>query len=89
MKYNVLVVNPKDNVAIVIEDIHKGEGVVLPGGDTFYALSDIPYGHKIAINDLEAGASVMKYGEAIGKLKCDVMKGEWVHLHNVLIVENR
>ena len=88
MKYNALMINSKDNVAVVIEDIHKGKDVVLPGGDTLNALSDIPYGHKIAIRDLKAGSSVMKYGEAIGKLKYDVLKGEWVHLHNVLIMED-
>jgi len=88
MKYNALMINPKDNVAIVIEDIHKGKEVVLQGGDAFHALSDILYGHKIAVRDLKAGSSVIKYGEAIGKLKCDAMKGEWVHLHNVLIMED-
>jgi len=52
MKYNVLVVNPKDNVCIAIEDIEKGNNVVLPSGDAFSALSDITYGHKIAMGNL-------------------------------------
>jgi len=88
MKTNALLIHPKDNVAVVIEDIHKGKAVVLQGGEPFYALSDILYGHKIAVRDLKAGSSVIKYGEAIGTLTGDVMKGEWVHLHNVLIMED-
>lgn len=88
MKCNVLVVNPKDNVCIAIEDIEKGNNVVLPVGDTFPALSDLPYGHKIAMSDLKDGASVIKYGEPIGELKRDVMKGDWIHLQNILIMED-
>lgn len=87
MKYNVLVVNSKDNVVVAIEDIHKGESIVLPGGDRFEALSDIPYGHKLALTHLATGSQLIKYGEAVGVLKCDVKRGEWVHLHNVLIME--
>lgn len=88
MKYNVLMVNPEDNVCIAIEDIGKGNNIVLPDGETFSALSDIPYGHKIAMKNLMQGSSVTKYGESIGELKRDVVKGEWVHIHNILIMED-
>lgn len=87
MKDNVLIVNAKDNVGVAIEDLHKGDSIVLPGGDRFEALSDIPYGHKLALTHLAAGSPVIKYGEAVGVLKCDIKRGEWVHLHNVLILE--
>ncbi len=87
MEHNTLVINRHDNVVVVLEDIEKGNNISLPGGENFPALCDIPYGHKIAVIDMKSGSNVYKFGEPIGELKRDVKKGEWVHLHNVLIGE--
>ncbi|MDL2210653.1 UxaA family hydrolase [Desulfovibrio sp. OttesenSCG-928-O18] len=46
-------------------------------------LSDIPYGHKIAIRDLKKGEPVIKYGEELGATTADIRKGEHVHVHNM------
>ncbi len=47
------------------------------------ACGDIPAGHKYALDDIKKGQTVIKYGQIIGRAKCDIKKGEWVHTHNV------
>ncbi len=43
----------------------------------------IPCGHKIALSDVKKGECLIKYGFPIGRAKCDIKKGEWVHSHNL------
>jgi (2R)-sulfolactate sulfo-lyase subunit alpha len=84
-----LVHSPKDNVGvIVIEGLKAGtamDGTITETEKdvTLAAKNDIPIGHKIALADLEAGTTVIKYGEDIGKIVKDVKKGEHVHTHNM------
>ncbi len=40
-------------------------------------------GHKYAVRDIEKDEFVIKYGEIIGRAKCDIKKDEWVHSHNL------
>jgi len=39
--------------------------------------------HKIALADLNAGDTILKYGYDIGKVVKSIKKGEHVHVHNV------
>ena len=43
----------------------------------------MPYGHKIAVKDIKKGELIMKYGEEIGIATKDIVKGEYVHVHNL------
>ena len=83
MRPNVIVINPRDNVAIALEDIKKGEKVCLSDGREFAALADIPYSHKVALMDIALEAEVIKYGEIIGEAKEAISKGGWIHTHNL------
>jgi len=47
------------------------------------AREGVPAGHKIALRDLEAGASVRKYGAVIGRSTRPIAAGEHVHAHNL------
>jgi (2R)-sulfolactate sulfo-lyase subunit alpha len=47
------------------------------------ALQDIPLGHKIALTDMSADGSVIKYGADIGRVVADIKAGEHVHTHNL------
>ena len=84
-----LVHSPKDNVGvIVIEGLIAGtemDGTITETETdvALHANNDIPIGHKIALVDLKAGTTVIKYGEDIGKIVKDVKKGEHVHIHNM------
>lgn len=77
-----------DNVGVVVvEGLTAGTemlGVVTHDNSDFKltAQNDIPIGHKVALKPLNAGDTVYKYGEDIGKMIADVGKGEHVHTHN-------
>jgi len=80
--------DPKDTVAILIEEAEKGAQIVLQGeeGDpepVVVAAEPIPYGHKVALSDMEVGTPVIKYGEKMGIARKKIAVGEHVHVHNV------
>ena len=78
MKSKLVKINSADNVAVAVSDIKKGytEGDIT-------ALDDIPFAHKILLEDLKAGDNVIKYGYPIGHVTCDVKKGSYIHSHNL------
>ncbi|MCH9806283.1 MAG: UxaA family hydrolase [Alphaproteobacteria bacterium] len=84
-----LVHSPKDNVGVVvIEGLKAGTemlGVVTETDTTLnlVAKHDIPIGHKVALHQLTAGDTVVKYGEDIGKMVGDAGEGDHVHVHNL------
>ena len=43
---------------------------------------DVARGHKIALTDIAAGQSVIKYGCVIARARTDIPAGSWVHTHN-------
>lgn len=82
MKDNIIVVNPKDSVAVVLCDIKQGENCQC-GEMTLVAKDDIAFGHKIALFDIKEGEDVLKYGSPIGHATKNIEKGQHVHVHNV------
>ena len=54
---SVLQIHPKDNVAVALRPLSKGE---LPSPLQFPLLDDIPAGHKIALQDIPAGGQNYK-----------------------------
>ena len=83
---NALIIDVKDNVAVAIEPIAKGDVAtyVREGKEvSLPALEDITIYHKLAIRDIAKGEPVVKYGEHIGIAACDIKAGEHVHVHNV------
>ena len=72
MKY--IKINPKDNVAVALEDLRCGdivEGITL--------LQDTPRGHKVVLEGLRAGDNVIKYGFPIGHVIKDAPAGTMVN----------
>ena len=83
---NAMIIDAKDNVAVAIEPIAKGDNAVYvcEGREvSLPALEDITIYHKLATRDIQAGEPVVKYGEHIGIASCDIKAGEHVHVHNV------
>jgi altronate hydrolase len=72
----------RDDVASALRPLVAGE-LVEVDGQALTVLEDVPYGHKIALRDLEAGAEVRKFGWPIGALTAPVRAGEHVHSHNL------
>lgn len=82
MKRRSLIINPKDTVAVMLEDGKKGDTVITPKGEVTL-LEDIEFAHKVAIIDHVDRQPVIKYGEEIGYVIKDVPKGSWIHNHNM------
>lgn len=83
---NAMIIDGKDNVAVAIEPIAKGETVTYSsdGADkSLTALEDITIYHKLASCDIKKGEPIVKYGEHIGLAARDIKKGEHVHCHNL------
>jgi len=74
---------PGDTAAVVSSDIKTGDRVSIPGFGLVTAAEKIPVGHKIALKDIFRGESVIKYGLSIGKAKSPILKGSWIHSHNL------
>lgn len=60
-------IHPNDNVAVALEDLPSG----------------ISRGHKFALQDLQEGDLIMKYGSPIGHATHRIDKGDHVHSHNM------
>ena len=83
---NAMIIDAKDNVAVAIEPIAKGDNAVYvcEGREvSLPVLEDITIYHKLATRDIAKGEPVVKYGEHIGVASCDIKAGEHVHVHNV------
>ena len=77
----------RDNVATIFNDVEKGRTIDILKKDgsvsRIEALTSIPYGHKIAVEDIRKGEAIIKYGEEIGISTAPISEGEWVHVHNL------
>src|SRR5580700_10333978 len=69
-------VNGRDNVAIVVSPDGVAPGDDLADGLT--AREAIPQAHKIALNDLDTGEPVLRYGQIIGYANRPIARGHWV-----------
>jgi altronate hydrolase len=79
----IIVIHPRDNVAVAVSEIKAGQAVATAEGLTLKARTNIPRYHKIAVARIPANSDVVKYGEAIGFAIHDIEPGEWVHAHNM------
>ena len=81
-----LIMHPSDNVATAVEEIQPGMDVAIPTGQgtlTVRAAEAIPFGFKIALQDIARGEIIRKYGETIGIAGVPIAKGTLVHIHNL------
>lgn len=86
---HLLVHDRRDNVGVVVvEDLAADTEMlcVVTQDDSDFQLrvrQSVPIGHKVALQDLAAGTTVVKYGQDIGRLVDAVRRGEHVHIHNL------
>lgn len=75
-------INPKDSVIVALQPIPAGTVLEIDGG-SLTVRNDVPPGHKIALQKIEQGQPILKYGFPIGTASRRIEAGEWVHTHNV------
>ena len=78
-------VRADDNVAVVVNQGGLHAGSEFANG--FRLLEQIPQGHKVALEDISAGAPIRRYGEVIGHAATSIAKGSWVKESLVLMPE--
>jgi Altronate dehydratase len=83
MQENILIIHPRDNVAVALRTMGAGEPALARGIEKFPALEGIPASHKIALRDISEGEEIIKYGEIVAVSIRSIKKGEWVHTHNL------
>ncbi|MBX2873592.1 MAG: galactarate dehydratase [Saprospiraceae bacterium] len=83
--HNILKVAPNDNVGIVtnLNGLKKGSKTE----DGILLREDIPMGFKIALEHMEQGKEIIRYGEVIGLAKEPIDKGRLVHFGKMIIPE--
>ena len=69
-------VNPRDNVAIIVNPEGLPAGTAFPSGLTLR--EQIPQAHKVALGDFTSGQPIIRYGEVIGYAARDIASGSWI-----------
>ncbi|MGC8505473.1 MAG: UxaA family hydrolase [Thermoplasmata archaeon] len=82
MEQKIIQLSKRDNVAVAITNIHKGEILQLDGRK-LQVEENIEFGHKISLTDIKAGQEIIKYGEVIGTATQAIPAGHHVHIHNI------
>ena len=91
IQYQVLHLNPLDNVAIARVALQPGMQIKIgstPGDEKLLIVKGhIPLGHKVALTHLAPGEAVRRYGEVIGAASAEINPGEHIHMHNLRMAE--
>ena len=76
-------VHPNDNVATLLDDASGTIQVLGPQPKEIRLLEKISSGHKVAMKDIALKEAVVKFGARIGHATQPIVRGAWVHLHNL------
>lgn len=77
-----IIVDQKDNVAVVKKETSAGLLFASPDGTTVRVLNSVSPGHRFAVRDIPADEFVYQYGQPIGT-SLGIKKGEWVSHENM------
>ncbi|MEM4540568.1 MAG: UxaA family hydrolase [Archaeoglobaceae archaeon] len=72
----------KDNVVVALDNLKPGDKIEAKG-KVITVRQEIPFGHKVAIENIPKGSYIIKYGEVIGVATTNIEEGEHVHIHNL------
>ncbi len=90
MVMNCLMLDPKDSVAVVLDNLKSGDIAAIREPNQkmqeVKIIQDIPRYHKVATANIQAGDLIYKYGQVIGKASRDIQIGEHVHSHNLVSI---
>jgi altronate dehydratase small subunit len=90
--WDAIVLDDADGVATALRPLKAGQTIQVryPGRIAELTPSEaIPLCHKVAVADLEPGEPLRKYGEVIGEASAPILRGAWVHVHNLRSLRGR
>lgn len=79
---NLIKISPVDNVAVALTELSAGTVCQLDDSEVILQ-EDIPFGHKVALEDIAENNNILKYGQPIGHAKCPIKKGQHIHVQNL------
>jgi len=82
IKDYAIIVDPKDNVAVVKTETFEGLDVVLPDGREVRVKAVVPPGHRLATRPIPSGEFVLQYGHPIGT-SLGIETGEAITRENI------
>lgn len=77
-----IIVDPKDNLAVVKQETAPGLEVMLPAGRVVRVNATVPPGHRFATRDIPAGEFVLQYGHPIGT-SLGIREGDYISHDNM------
>jgi altronate hydrolase len=77
-----IIVDPRDNVAVVKTETSPGLGVSLPEGRFVSIEAAIPPGHRFAISEIPEGDFVLQFGQPIGT-SLGIREGQMISHENM------
>src|SRR5918911_2638451 len=77
-----IIVDPRDNVAVVKQQTAPGLVVVLPDGRELHVKTSVTPGHRFATRAIPAGEFVLQYGQPIGT-SLGIQEGERISHDNM------
>ena len=77
-----IVVDPKDNVAVVKKATTPGLEILLPDQRVIVIRGEVPPGHRFATRDIPAGEFVLQFGQPIGT-SLGIKQGEQISHDNM------
>ncbi|NTZ18058.1 D-galactarate dehydratase [Paenibacillus sp. JMULE4] len=86
--FQALQLHEKDNVAVAVIDCQGSLTITVqpPSNQPFFTITtieDIPFGHKIALQEINKGDIITKYGRPIGRSTAPIKIGGLVGVHNI------
>ncbi|MTI60409.1 MAG: altronate dehydratase [Firmicutes bacterium] len=79
---DLAIISKDDDVAIALKNLKKGYRIQY-NNMNIELLDDIPFGHKVALKNIQKNKNITKYDYEIGKAVEDIKAGSHVHTHNV------
>ncbi|MFS0634329.1 UxaA family hydrolase [Mesobacillus foraminis] len=87
-----IVMHQNDSVITLLRSVKRDEAITFDIEDetcTLTSKEDVGFGHKLALRKIEAGETILKYGESIGVATTLIEAGEHVHVHNLIGLRGR
>ena len=81
--YNLITLHKNDNIAVAPMSIPIKKKIT----KKLISKDSIPFGHKIALTNINKDDFIYKYGQIIGIASKDILEGEHVHSHNLKFSE--
>jgi altronate dehydratase small subunit len=83
IKDKFIIADPKDNVATARVEVKADTVLIVDDGSKIIIRELIPFGHKVALIDVNKDEGIVKYGQRIGIATKDIAVGELVHVKNL------